>query len=216
MSVFSRLFPLDLKICSYNGSAPGVVPLGQEGPVLAPGAGSDCLGDASPIAPRLEDAHILSEDPLEPFESLARGREAAGGGGGRASGPRRAGWAAARPQPACPSPALPRAGGSGAQPLSVPSGRRRWRWRRPSAAASAGRQPWAGAGGQGRARVPAASLPRQPPLRSLPSLPSQLRDEAVTQRLNFRAGEHHRHRHGHFGLLRFPEEGGVAGGAETP
>lgn len=81
MSVFSRLFPLDLKICSYNGSAPGVVPLGQEGPVLAPGAGSDCLGDASPIAPRLEDAHILSEDPLEPFESLARGREAAGGGG---------------------------------------------------------------------------------------------------------------------------------------
>ncbi|XP_009466987.1 PREDICTED: bromodomain adjacent to zinc finger domain protein 2A, partial [Nipponia nippon] len=62
----------DLKICSYNGSAPGVVPLGQEGPVLAPGVGSGCLGDASPIAPRLEDAHILSEDPLEPFESLAR------------------------------------------------------------------------------------------------------------------------------------------------
>ncbi|XP_072703632.1 bromodomain adjacent to zinc finger domain protein 2A isoform X2 [Ciconia boyciana] len=62
----------DLKICGYNGSAPGVVPLGQEGPVLAPGAGSGCLGDASPIAPRLEDAHILSEDPLEPFESLAR------------------------------------------------------------------------------------------------------------------------------------------------
>ncbi|XP_076216631.1 bromodomain adjacent to zinc finger domain protein 2A [Aptenodytes patagonicus] len=62
----------DLKICSYNGSAPGVVPLGQEGPVLAPGAGNSCLGDALPIAPRLEDAHILSEDPLEPFESLAR------------------------------------------------------------------------------------------------------------------------------------------------
>ncbi|XP_014814837.1 PREDICTED: bromodomain adjacent to zinc finger domain protein 2A [Calidris pugnax] len=62
----------DLKICSYNGSAPGAAPLGQEGPVLAPGAGSDCLGDASPIAPRLEDAHILSEDPLEPFESLSR------------------------------------------------------------------------------------------------------------------------------------------------
>ncbi|KAM6112383.1 LOW QUALITY PROTEIN: bromodomain adjacent to zinc finger domain protein 2A [Phoenicopterus ruber ruber] len=62
----------DLKICSYNGSAPGPVPLGQEGPVLAPGAGSSCLGDTSPIAPRLEDTHILSEDPLEPFESLAR------------------------------------------------------------------------------------------------------------------------------------------------
>ncbi|KAM6395077.1 bromodomain adjacent to zinc finger domain protein 2A [Rhynochetos jubatus] len=53
----------DLKICSYNGSAPGSVPLGQEGPVL---------GDTSPIAPRLEDTPILSEDPLEPFESLAR------------------------------------------------------------------------------------------------------------------------------------------------
>ncbi|XP_064494997.1 bromodomain adjacent to zinc finger domain protein 2A isoform X1 [Pseudopipra pipra] len=62
----------DLKICSYNGAAAGAVPLGQEGPVLAPGAGSGCLGDASPIAPRLEDSHILSEDPLEPFESLAR------------------------------------------------------------------------------------------------------------------------------------------------
>uniref|UniRef100_A0A8C3JJV5 Bromodomain adjacent to zinc finger domain 2A n=1 Tax=Calidris pygmaea TaxID=425635 RepID=A0A8C3JJV5_9CHAR len=62
----------DLKICSYNGSAPGAAPLGQEGPVLAPGAGSGCLGDTSPIAPRLEDAHILSEDPLEPFESLSR------------------------------------------------------------------------------------------------------------------------------------------------
>ncbi|XP_027529543.1 bromodomain adjacent to zinc finger domain protein 2A-like, partial [Neopelma chrysocephalum] len=62
----------DLKICSYNGAAGGTGPLGQEGPVLAPSAGSGCLGDASPIAPRLEDPHILSEDPLEPFESLAR------------------------------------------------------------------------------------------------------------------------------------------------
>ncbi|XP_068266002.1 bromodomain adjacent to zinc finger domain protein 2A isoform X2 [Nyctibius grandis] len=53
----------DLKICSYNGPIPGAVPLGQEGPVL---------GDASPIAPRLEDAHLLGADPLEPFESLAR------------------------------------------------------------------------------------------------------------------------------------------------
>ncbi|KAK4807294.1 hypothetical protein QYF61_006355 [Mycteria americana] len=197
----------DLKICGYNGSAPGVVPLGQEGPVLAPGAGSGCLGDASPIAPRLEDAHILSEDPLEPFESLARGREAAappGWGGSRGRG----GQDGQLPAPGwhghplrCPGPAA-------AQLLSVRPGRWRWRWRRPS---PAGRRPWAGAGRQGRARVPAASLPRQPPPRSLPSLPSQLRDEAVTQRLNFRAGEHHRHRHGHFGLLRFPEEGAWLG-----
>ncbi|XP_074710137.1 bromodomain adjacent to zinc finger domain protein 2A isoform X1 [Strix uralensis] len=62
----------DLKICGYNGSVPGAVPLGQEGPVLPPGVGSGCLGDTSPIAPRLEDTPILSEDPLEPFESLAR------------------------------------------------------------------------------------------------------------------------------------------------
>ncbi|KAM6039080.1 LOW QUALITY PROTEIN: bromodomain adjacent to zinc finger domain protein 2A [Chlamydotis macqueenii] len=53
----------DLKMCGYNGSAAGAGPLGQGGPVL---------GDASPIAARLEDAHILSADPLEPFESLAR------------------------------------------------------------------------------------------------------------------------------------------------
>nr|XP_041567487.1 bromodomain adjacent to zinc finger domain protein 2A isoform X1 [Taeniopygia guttata]XP_041567488.1 bromodomain adjacent to zinc finger domain protein 2A isoform X1 [Taeniopygia guttata]XP_041567489.1 bromodomain adjacent to zinc finger domain protein 2A isoform X1 [Taeniopygia guttata] len=62
----------DLKMCSYNGAAAaGTGSLGPEGPVLAPRA-SGCLGDASPIAPRLEDTHILSEDPLEPFESLAR------------------------------------------------------------------------------------------------------------------------------------------------
>ncbi|XP_065510284.1 bromodomain adjacent to zinc finger domain protein 2A [Caloenas nicobarica] len=53
----------DLKMCSYNGA-------GADGPVLA--AGSGCLGDVSPIAPRLEDTPILSGDPLEPFESLAR------------------------------------------------------------------------------------------------------------------------------------------------
>ncbi|XP_033367334.1 bromodomain adjacent to zinc finger domain protein 2A [Parus major] len=62
----------DLKICSYNGAAAaGAGSLGPEGTVLAP-RDSGCLGDASPIAPRLEDTHILSEDPLEPFESLAR------------------------------------------------------------------------------------------------------------------------------------------------
>ncbi|XP_075593967.1 bromodomain adjacent to zinc finger domain protein 2A isoform X2 [Balearica regulorum gibbericeps] len=62
----------DLKICSYNGSDPSPVPLGQEGSVLAPSTGSGCLGDTSPIASQLEDTPILSEDPLEPFESLAR------------------------------------------------------------------------------------------------------------------------------------------------
>lgn len=67
-------------MCSYNGAAAaGTGSLGPEGPVLAPRA-SGCLGDASPIAPRLEDTHILSEDPLEPFESLARGRGDVGAG----------------------------------------------------------------------------------------------------------------------------------------
>uniref|UniRef100_A0A8C3U849 Bromodomain adjacent to zinc finger domain 2A n=1 Tax=Catharus ustulatus TaxID=91951 RepID=A0A8C3U849_CATUS len=62
----------DLKMCSYNGAAaPGTGSLGPEESVLAP-RDSGCLGDASPIAPRLEDTHILSEDTLEPFESLAR------------------------------------------------------------------------------------------------------------------------------------------------
>ncbi|XP_069735525.1 bromodomain adjacent to zinc finger domain protein 2A-like [Phaenicophaeus curvirostris] len=53
----------DLKMCGYNGSAAAPAPLAQEGPGL---------GAASPIAPRLEAAHILSGDTLEPFESLAR------------------------------------------------------------------------------------------------------------------------------------------------
>lgn len=61
-------------------------------------------------------------------------------------------------------------------------------------------------GGRG---VP-ASPPRCPSFPAfLPVLPSS-RDEAVTRRLNFRAAEH---RHGHFGLLRFPEEeAGLGGG----
>lgn len=67
--------------------------------------------------------------------------------------------------------------------------------------------------GQARGGPAPASLPRQPSS-ALPSFPSQLRDEAVTQRLNFRAGEHHRH-HGHFGLC-FPKEGAWLGAAEIP
>ncbi|CAM9948582.1 unnamed protein product, partial [Bubo scandiacus] len=34
----------DLKICGYNGSVPGAVPLGQEGPVLPPGGGQRLPG----------------------------------------------------------------------------------------------------------------------------------------------------------------------------
>uniref|UniRef100_A0A8C6YJQ1 Bromodomain adjacent to zinc finger domain 2A n=1 Tax=Nothoprocta perdicaria TaxID=30464 RepID=A0A8C6YJQ1_NOTPE len=62
----------ELKICSYDGSAAAVVPLGQEAAVLAPGAAGGCLGAASPMAAPLQDTHILSQDPLEPFESLDR------------------------------------------------------------------------------------------------------------------------------------------------
>lgn len=82
-----------MKLCSYNGSAPAVVPLSQEDSVLAPDVGSGCLGDASPISAPLEDAHILSEDPLEPFEALDRGREAAAALGSK-------GWARAGRLPA--------------------------------------------------------------------------------------------------------------------
>ncbi|XP_061224747.1 bromodomain adjacent to zinc finger domain protein 2A, partial [Neopsephotus bourkii] len=55
----------ELKMCGYNGAAPG--------------AGGPGLGAASPLAPRLDDAPILSEDPLEPFGAL--GADAAGPAG---------------------------------------------------------------------------------------------------------------------------------------
>lgn len=58
---------LDLKICGYNGSSPVVEPLSQEASVLIPDAGGGCLEDAPRIPPPLED-------PLEPFESLDRGK----------------------------------------------------------------------------------------------------------------------------------------------
>uniref|UniRef100_A0A674JMK0 Bromodomain adjacent to zinc finger domain 2A n=1 Tax=Terrapene triunguis TaxID=2587831 RepID=A0A674JMK0_9SAUR len=65
----------DLKMCSYNSSRPAVEPLSQEASVLSPDTAGSCLGDASAITGPLADPPLLSEDPLEPFESLARGRE---------------------------------------------------------------------------------------------------------------------------------------------
>ncbi|XP_043388543.1 LOW QUALITY PROTEIN: bromodomain adjacent to zinc finger domain protein 2A [Chelonia mydas] len=62
----------DLQICSYNRSGTGVEPLSQEASVLSPGTAGSCLGDTSVIAGPLADPPLLSEDPLEPFESLAR------------------------------------------------------------------------------------------------------------------------------------------------
>lgn len=168
-SVFSRSFPLDLKICSYNGSAPGVVPLGQEGPVLAPGAGSDCLGDASPIAPRLEDAHILSEDPLEPFESLATGREAArrAGRGGAGIGAAAGRTGSCPPPPARPWPALPRAGGEAAPgPSRSPPGDGGGLLQRPRRAGSPGR---AGADPRPRRVPPAPASSALPPFPPFPA-----------------------------------------------
>lgn len=122
---FGLLLPLDLKLCSYNGSAPAVVPLSQEDSVLAPAVGSGCLGDASPITAPLEDAHILSEDPLEPFESLARGREAAvaPGSRGRArAGQLPAGGAGRLPPLLSPPPP----GSAGPSPAGDGDGGGRW------------------------------------------------------------------------------------------
>uniref|UniRef100_A0A8C0GDF9 Bromodomain adjacent to zinc finger domain 2A n=1 Tax=Chelonoidis abingdonii TaxID=106734 RepID=A0A8C0GDF9_CHEAB len=62
----------DLKICSYSSSGPAVELLSQEASVLSPDTAGSCLGDASALAGPLADPPLLSEDPLEPFESLAR------------------------------------------------------------------------------------------------------------------------------------------------
>ncbi|XP_031465884.1 bromodomain adjacent to zinc finger domain protein 2A isoform X2 [Phasianus colchicus] len=59
----------DLKLCAYDGAAPAAVPLGRDSPGLTSGTAS--LGPASPMGAPLEDAQLLSEDPLEPFEALA-------------------------------------------------------------------------------------------------------------------------------------------------
>lgn len=61
----------DLKLCAYNGAAPTAVPLSRQSPGLTPPTAAS-LGSASPMGAPLEDAQLLSGDPLEPFEALAR------------------------------------------------------------------------------------------------------------------------------------------------
>ncbi|XP_076967178.1 bromodomain adjacent to zinc finger domain protein 2A isoform X3 [Tamandua tetradactyla] len=61
----------ELKICGYNGSVPSVEALHQEVSVLVPDPTVSCLDDPSHLPDQLEDTPILSEDSLEPFNSLA-------------------------------------------------------------------------------------------------------------------------------------------------
>ncbi|XP_031506431.1 bromodomain adjacent to zinc finger domain protein 2A isoform X10 [Papio anubis] len=60
-----------LKMCGYNGSVPSVESLHQEVSVLVPDPTVSCLDDPSHLPDQLEDTPILSEDSLEPFNSLA-------------------------------------------------------------------------------------------------------------------------------------------------
>ncbi|XP_051688764.1 bromodomain adjacent to zinc finger domain protein 2A isoform X2 [Oryctolagus cuniculus] len=61
----------ELKMCGYNGSVPSVESLHQEVSVLVPDPSVSCLDDPSHLPDQLEDTPILSEDSLEPFDSLA-------------------------------------------------------------------------------------------------------------------------------------------------
>ncbi|XP_054226854.1 bromodomain adjacent to zinc finger domain protein 2A isoform X27 [Homo sapiens] len=61
----------ELKMCGYNGSVPSVESLHQEVSVLVPDPTVSCLDDPSHLPDQLEDTPILSEDSLEPFNSLA-------------------------------------------------------------------------------------------------------------------------------------------------
>lgn len=63
----------ELKMCGYNGSVPSVESLHQEVSVLVPDPSVSCLDDPSHLPDQLEDTPILSEDSLEPFDSLAPG-----------------------------------------------------------------------------------------------------------------------------------------------
>uniref|UniRef100_A0A8C2VNZ2 Bromodomain adjacent to zinc finger domain protein 2B n=1 Tax=Chinchilla lanigera TaxID=34839 RepID=A0A8C2VNZ2_CHILA len=63
--------PPELKMCGYNGSVPSVESLHQEVSVLVPDPTVSCLDDPSHLPDQLEDTPILSEDSLEPFDSLA-------------------------------------------------------------------------------------------------------------------------------------------------
>lgn len=64
---------LELKMCGYNGSVSSVESLHQEVSVLVPDPTVSCLDDPSHLPEQLEDTPILSEDSLEPFDSLAAG-----------------------------------------------------------------------------------------------------------------------------------------------
>ncbi|XP_040136393.1 bromodomain adjacent to zinc finger domain protein 2A isoform X5 [Ictidomys tridecemlineatus] len=61
----------ELKMCGYNGSVSSVESLHQEVSVLVPDPTVSCLDDPSHLPDQLEDTPILSEDSLEPFDSLA-------------------------------------------------------------------------------------------------------------------------------------------------
>ncbi|XP_046322730.1 bromodomain adjacent to zinc finger domain protein 2A isoform X3 [Marmota monax] len=58
-------------MCGYNGSVSSVESLHQEVSVLVPDPTVSCLDDPSHLPDQLEDTPILSEDSLEPFDSLA-------------------------------------------------------------------------------------------------------------------------------------------------
>ncbi|EGW12491.1 bromodomain adjacent to zinc finger domain protein 2A isoform X2 [Cricetulus griseus] len=61
----------ELKMCGYNGSVSSVESLHQEVSVLVPDPSVSCLDDPSHLPDQLEDTPILTEDSLEPFDSLA-------------------------------------------------------------------------------------------------------------------------------------------------
>nr|XP_033792870.1 bromodomain adjacent to zinc finger domain protein 2A isoform X2 [Geotrypetes seraphini] len=52
----------DLKMCSYNGTAPVL-----EAAELLPAPDISCLDDPTPLSEQLDDSHLLSSDNLEPF-----------------------------------------------------------------------------------------------------------------------------------------------------
>ncbi|XP_051026839.1 bromodomain adjacent to zinc finger domain protein 2A [Acomys russatus] len=69
----------ELKMCGYNGPVSSVASLHQEVSVLVPDPTVSCLDDPSHLPDELEDTPILSEDPLEPFDSLAAAEPVSGG-----------------------------------------------------------------------------------------------------------------------------------------